>query len=129
LRYLLIHHPEKSFYDFYVPGFVAIMGSVAYSVISPRSAILGDDGLLRFVRDLLIMGVPFMVGALAAVAMGAPGTHLEKRPVGTQLFLDGESLTLQQFVSYLLGYLSFLGLIMLGLAVAASLLRNPIEAW
>ncbi len=64
-------------------------------------------GVLKFARDLLIMAVPFMIGALASVAMGSPGTHMDRRPVGAELVLDGEVLSLRQFVCYLLGYLSF----------------------
>jgi hypothetical protein len=45
------------------------------------------------------MAVPFMIGALASVAMGSPGLHLDKRPVGSDLLLDGEILTLRQFVT------------------------------
>jgi len=51
-------------------------------LVEPKPHIFGDNGLLKFTRDLLIMAVPFMVGALAAVAMGAPGAHLDRRPVG-----------------------------------------------
>jgi hypothetical protein len=89
----------------------------------------GDGGLLRITRDLLMMAVPFMVGALAAVAMGAPGAHLDRRPIGTELYLDGESLTLRRFVCYLLGYLAFLGLITLIVACSAELLRTPVVQW
>jgi len=75
------------------------------------------------------MAVPFMIGALAAVAMGSPGGHLDQRPPGTELHLDGRSLTLRSFMCYLLGYLSFLGLITLGLAVGAGLLHDTVAAW
>jgi hypothetical protein len=75
------------------------------------------------------MAVPFMIGALAAVSMGAPGDHLDRRPVGGELYLNGELLTLRQFVCYLLGYLSFLGLVTLGLAVFAGLMREPVLEW
>jgi hypothetical protein len=98
-------------------------------LIEPKPAIFGDSGLLRFTRDLLVMAVPFMIGALAAVAMGAPGSHLDRRPVGTELHLDGESLTLRRFVCYLLGYLSFLGLITLILACGAEILHNAVLTW
>jgi hypothetical protein len=129
LRYLLIFHPEKSRYDFVIPGIIAVAAWGAYSLVSPKPPIFGDAGLLRFVRDLLIMAVPFMVGALAAVAMGAPGPHLDRRPIGTELHLDGNPLTLRSFTCYLLGYLSFLGLLTLGLSVFASLMHDSVIAW
>lgn len=129
LRYLSIQHPEKTAYDFVVPAILAVCGWGVYTLISPRFPIFSDDGLLRFTRDLLIMSVPFMVGALAAVAMGSPGAHLDRRPLGPPLFLDGELLTLRQFVCYLLGYLSFLGLVTLGGAVVAELMHKTVVFW
>lgn len=129
LRYLAIKHPEKTKYDILVPIVVGLIGWIAYSVISPRPLLFTDAGLLRFARDLLIMAVPFMVGALAAVAMGAPGPHLDRRPIGTQLYLANDALTLRQFLCYLLGYLSFLGLTTLIFVVAAGLMCNPILDW
>lgn len=129
LRYLLIYHPEKTRYDLVVPGILALTGWLAYVAIEPKPPIFGDVGLLRFVRDLLIMGVPFMVGALAAVAMGAPGKHLDRRPAGAELYLDGRMLTLRTFVCYQLGYLSFLGLTTLALAVFAGIMHDSVVAW
>ena len=129
LRYLQIYHPEKTRYDFVVPAAIAAAAWVFYMLIEPKPRLFGDDGLLRFVRDLLVMGVPFMVGALAAVAMGAPGDHLNRRPNGSNLYLDGRALTLRSFVCYLLGYVSFLGLVTLGLSVFASLMRDTVVSW
>ncbi len=129
LRYLAIRHPEKTRYDVLVPLGVGFLGWAAYSMVEPKPVLFGEEGLLRFARDLLIMAVPFMVGALAAVSMGAPGPHLDRRPVGIELCLAGQELTLRQFLCYLLGYLCFLGLITLLLVVAAGLLREAVVAW
>ncbi len=129
LRYLWIYHPEKIRYDFLIPGVISISIWVGYMLLDPKPKLFGDDGLLRFVRDLLIMAVPFMVGALSAVAMGSPGNHLDRRPRGAPLFLDGRPLSLRSFVCYLLGYVSFLGLLTLGLSVGATLMRGPVLIW
>lgn len=129
VRYLVIRGPEKTIYDIYVPVALAVVVWGAYWLVNPKPAIFGDAGLLRFTRDLLIMAVPFMVGALAAVAMGSPGSHLEQRPRGEELHLDGRLLTLRQFVCYLLGYLSFLGLVTLGGAVVAQLFHDDVIVW
>lgn len=126
LRYLAIRHAEKTSYDVIAPIGVAVVACIVYFSIEPKPAIFGENGLLRFTRDLLIMAVPFMIGALAAVSMGSPGAHLDRRPVGTDLLLDGEILTLRQFVCYLLGYLSFLGLLSLIAVVGATLLHDAI---
>ena len=129
VRYLLIEHPEGIRYNFLIPGVVTVGAWIAYAVIEPKPALFGAAGLLQFARDLLIMAVPFMIGALAAVAMGAPGPHMDRRPIGVELYLDGRSLTLRQFVCYLLGYLSFIGSVTLTLVVAALLFHDPILAW
>ncbi|MDP4022432.1 hypothetical protein Q8W71_07345 [Methylobacterium sp. NEAU 140] len=112
-----------------MPLLFGVSGWAIYAALSPKIPLFGDAGLLRFARDLLIMAVPFMVGALASVAMGAPGPAFDRRPVGADLILDGESLTLRQFVCYLLGYLSFLGLLTLGAVVFAGLFHDPVVAW
>lgn len=129
LRYLSITHPEKTRYDLWLPLIVAGIGWVVLVLIQPRPPIFGQEGLLRFARDLLIMAVPFMVGALAAVSMGAPGPHLDRRPIGVELRLDNDVLTLRQFLCYLLGYLSFLGLVSLVAVVSASLLHDAVLSW
>ncbi|MCJ2039228.1 hypothetical protein MKK55_09775 [Methylobacterium sp. J-059] len=97
--------------------------------MSPKFPLFGETGLLRFARDLLVMAVPFLVGALASVSMGTPGPAFDRRPLGAELVLDGEVLSLRQFVCYLLGYLSLVGSITLGLVVFASLMHDPVVAW
>lgn len=129
LRYLKIRHPEKRKYDVFIPLAVGIAGWVVYLLIQPRPPLFGDAGLLRFARDLLIMAVPFMVGALAAVSMGAPGPNLDRRPMGAELWLDNDPLTMRQFLCFLLGYLSFLGLVVLMGVVGAGLLKDGVVAW
>jgi hypothetical protein len=129
LRYLAISHPEKAAYDRLYPALLALAGWVFYWLVTPKPKLFGQGGLLDLTWDLLVMAVPFMVGALAAVAMGSPGGHLDRRPRGVELFLHGKSLTLRQFVCYLLGYLSFLGLVTLGGVAAADLLHDTVIAW
>lgn len=126
LRYLAIRHPEKTYYDFVVPAAWTVVAIAGYWMLDPRPSLFGDAGLLKLVRDLLIMAVPFMIGALAAVAMGAPGPHLDQRLVGSQLILDGEILSSRQFVCYLLGYLCFLGIVVLIGAVIAAVAHDAV---
>lgn len=129
LRYLLIKHPEKTAYDFVVPAVWTVLLFAGYYFVEPKPALFGDGGLIKLTRDLLVMAVPFLVGALAAVAMGSPGLHLDRRLVGAPLFLDGEALTLRQFVCYLLGYLCFIGLAILIATVGATVLHDTVIAW
>ncbi len=129
LRYLQIQHPEKTMYDFIVPSLLGLAVWGVYSLLDPAPKMFGDDGAIRFARDFLIMAVPFMIGALASVAMGLPGPHLDKRAVGAPLYLDGRALTLRQFLCYLLGYLSFVGLVALIAVVVAGLVRPNFLLW
>lgn len=110
LRYLAIQAPEKRFYDITLPAFVGVVGWLGYNLLDPKPPIFGQSGVLVTAQSFLLMAVPFLIGALAAVSMGSPGTHLDRRAVGAGIVLEGETLTLRQFVSYLLGYLCFLGL-------------------
>lgn len=51
--------------------------------------------------------------------MGSSSHNLDKRVPGAGRWLDGELPTLRQFVCYLLGYLSFIGLAtLLGITIA-----------
>lgn len=130
LRYLSIKHEEKQWYDLHLPIIVGVSAWAICLVLAPKLQLFGDNGLLRFTRDLLVMAVPFMVGALASVSMGAPGgSAMDQRMVGVQLVLDGQVVTMRQFVCYLLGYLCLLGLVTLAFVVAASLLRDTVVGW
>jgi len=129
LRYLQIRHPEKRMYDVVIPSIVGVAAWAFYLAIQPRAELFGDAGLLRFARDLLVMAVPFMVGALAAVSMGAPGPNIDRRPMGAELWLDNDALTMRQFLCFLLGYLSFLGLVTLFAVVGAGLMRDAVLHW
>lgn len=128
LRYLAIRHPEKTRYDIALPLVVGLIAWLAYVLLDPRPAIFGDAGLLKIARDILMMVVPFLIGGLAGVAMGAPGPHFDLRPRGAPLYLDGKVLTLRQFMCYLLGYLSFLSFISLLGTVVAQVLHPPIAS-
>jgi hypothetical protein len=128
LRYLWIQHPEKHLYDVKLPVCVAAISWLTYLVLDPKPRLFGADGLLAIVRDVLMMAVPFMIGALATVAM-ASGPNFDHRARGANLLLEGKVLTLRQFVCYLLGYMSFLGLVTLGGVIAAQLLHAPVSVW
>ena len=126
LRYLRIHHPEKTLYDFVIPFGSGLAAWLVYRILFPDLAIFSDAGLVKYTRDLLIMAVPFMVGALATVAMGFPGQHIDRRPPGAELVLDGRVLTLRQFVCYLLGYLCLVALVTLMASIVAPLLQPSV---
>jgi hypothetical protein len=115
LRYLAIIAPEKKFYDVQLPLTVGLTVSILFYVLEPRPSILGTndvDGVAQMMQGFLMMAVPFLIGALATVALASEGKHLDSRAIGSGIFLDGNYLSLRQFVCYLLGYLCFIGLSM-----------------
>lgn len=124
LRYLKIHAPEKGRYDFLIPVVVGLVVWVIYNMLDPKPSLFGPSGLLTSAQNFLMMAVPFLIGALASVAMGSPGGHLDRRTIGAGVVLDGKSLSLRQFVCHLLGYLSFLGLVIF-LIVSISAFVEP----
>ena len=127
LRYLSIVAPEKDFYDRWLPLLAGVGGWLIYNLLDPKPAIFGPSGLLSVVQNFLLLAVPFLIGSLGAVAMGSPGQHLDRRAVGVGILLDGEILTLRQFVSYLLGYLCFVGLVTF-IVVTVAILVQPAVA-
>lgn len=129
LRYLTIKNAEKSRYDIAYPVAFGVLTWGCYWLFTPDVQLFGDGGLLRFGRDLLIMAVPFLFGALAVVATGLPGDHFDERLKGVNLILDGRPLTLRRFVAYLLGYLSFLSMFTLVVIVLAGLVHTDVARW
>lgn len=128
VRYLWISHPEKLKHDIVLPLIIGLATGLACVFLAPQIPLFGDNGVLRFTRDLLVMAVPFAIGALATVAMAGPDGKLDRRPAGAELILDGQVLTLREFVCRLLGYLTFLSLLALLGAVAATLLQATVLA-
>lgn len=114
LKYMQISHPEKIWYDFFIPAGLAVASLSFYFLIDDRPSLFGDGGIAKSLRDILAIAIPFLFGALASVAMGLPGPYFDKRPLGAPLLLDGKALTMRQFVAYLLGYVTFLSLLLLG---------------
>lgn len=129
LRYLAIWHPQKTVYDIYMPITIGIGVWSVQQLLFPTLPIFGDQGALKYTRDFLVMAVPFLVGALATVAMSSPAAHLDRRPDGAELVLSGSILTLRQFVCYLLGYLAFLGIVLLGASIVTPLIHDTVMSW
>lgn len=128
LRYLKITAPEKRFYDRILPALVGGVLWVGFNLLNPRPSLMeAPGGLVPTIQGFLTIAVPFLIGALASVAMGLPGSHLDRRAPGVPILLDGEVLTLRQFVCYLLGYLSFLGVTLLVTTMAVQLVQPTIQ--
>ncbi len=128
LRYLSISHPDRVKYDFLIPAVVCVVIIAIFLFVKPPIALFGENGVLRYIRDTLMMAIPFSIGALATIAM-ASTPPLDRRPPGAELLLDGEVLTLKQFICRLLGYLTFVSIITLAGSIAADLLREQVMSW
>lgn len=119
LRYLAIQAPERQFYDFVLPAIVGTGATVLFCFLDPKPKFFGDDGLVVLIQGFLMMAVPFLIGSLAAVALASDSENLDRRLTGVGVILDGAYLTLRQFMTYLLGYLSFFGLsLFIGMTIA-----------
>lgn len=92
-------------------------------------ALLGDQGLITGVNDLLQVLIGFYIAALAAIAtFHKPG--MDEQMAGDPVTLEEEfrgdvldvSLTRRRFLCYLFGYLAWIGLLVYagGVAIGAS---------
>ncbi|WP_153003764.1 hypothetical protein [Aureimonas ureilytica] len=127
LRYLWIEAATKTRYDFILPTIVGLCLWGSYNLAGSRITVFGADGFLIDLQGLLQMAVPFLIGALATVAMASPGEAIDRRLTGAPVTLDGAMLTTRQFVCYLLGYLSFLGFSLLIFIITIKAFREPVS--
>lgn len=128
LKYLQVYHPEKAKYDITIPLICTICLFAFYVLIDDRPRLFGDNGIAKSLRDILAIAIPFLFGALASVAMGLPGPYFDKRPLGAPLLLNGRALTMRQFVAYLLGYVTFLSLVLLATCFIGDTFHDSIIA-
>lgn len=127
LRYLRIGAPAKRIYDFVLPTICAAILCILYVTLNLGPAATKENGILSDLQSLLTMAVPFLIGALATVAMASPVDALDKRPAGAEIVFEGRVLSLRQFVCYLLGYLSFVGFVLLLMIFSLRALSPPIS--
>ncbi len=126
VRYLWIRAATKAKYDFVLPGLFGSALWGVYNFAGGHLVVFGSDGFLTDIQGLLQMAVPFLIGALATVAMASSGEVIDRRLVGSPVTLDGSMLTTRQFVCYLLGYLSFLGFTLLLLIISLKAFHEPL---
>jgi hypothetical protein len=107
LRYLSIRHDIKYRFDWGWPITLTVLTMALFWVLPVKPEILGDNGVLKAVRDFIALLAAFFVVALAAIATFALET-LDQPMEGTTPTLGGRDLTRRQFVCYLFGYLCVL---------------------
>lgn len=127
LRYITIKHPDKYFFDLFLPLFLA--GIVVFSnhIVSGGLPIASSNGVVIKLAPLIQFLSGFYVAALAAIAAlgnksiddlmsGTPPSAMEP---GVDGVYRPTPLTRRRFLCYLFGYLALLGmfLFMLGIGV------------
>lgn len=108
LKYLKIYHKQKFALDVIFPLVLAFIMCVLYANLPISFAVLGDKGLVSELSDYLKILSGFYIAALAAVATFQNG-NMDVPMDGEPLTLYKQELTRRQFLSYLFGYLSFVG--------------------
>lgn len=116
LAFFLIRHESWWQYNIIYPLVVAAFTTVIYFLLPVRPPLMGDNGILKGIQDLLIVLVPLLIVALAAVAT-SDRTILDTNPAGQQFTVDiglgPRLLTRREFVCYMLGYLTWVSLALL----------------
>ena len=106
LRYLFIRHGAKRAFDFGWPAALSIVTIAIFIVLPVRPPILGDQGFLKSLHDLIGLLAAFFVAALAAVSTVDRKT-LDIPMLGAPPILDRKPLSRRSFICMLFGYLSF----------------------
>jgi len=131
LNYLKIIHPQKSYYDYYIPAIIAIMATGLIYILPVPVRFFGDSGIVAAITGILQILTGFYIASLAAVAtfkkegMDQP---LAGTPVEINIIVRGkkkrENLTRRRFLCLLFGYLALLSIFLYFLGVGSNLLVN-----
>jgi len=128
LKYLLIRHDIKPRFDWAWPLILTIITMLVFWWLPKMPSLLGDEGILKSLRDLIALLAAFFVAALAAVATFAR-EGLDKPMEGKTPTLQGRDLTRRQYVSYLFGYLAFLAFALFFCIVLVQVLAPSFPFW
>jgi len=127
--YLRISHPEKRFYDFYIPIALTLIVTLLLYLVPFSVDIVGSNGMVSIFTNLLQILTGFYIASLTAVATfdrpsmdkvmlgNPPKLRIKYRGQDTI-----ELLTRRRFLSFLFGYLSLLSFILYFLGAFSTLL-------
>jgi hypothetical protein len=120
LRYSRIEHKQKTYVDLYIPAILAIIVCIAYIFLPVQFTIIGKEGIIKSLSAFLQVVSGFYIAALGAIAT-FPNKNMDVLMDGIPLQLDNHPLTRRQFLSYMFGYLAFIGffLVLLGIFTEA----------
>jgi hypothetical protein len=125
-RYLSIRHEIKTRFDWVWPLILTFITMMTFWLLPVTPKILGDDGFLKGVRDLIALFAAFFVVALAAVATFARPS-LDELMQGTSPKLDDRELSRREFVCYLFGYLAVVSFALFLAAVVAQIIAPSLR--
>lgn len=124
--YIRINHPEKRWFDFYVPIFFAVIVSICVFMLPKHIALIGKDGLVSLTNGILQILSGFYIASMAAVATFQKD-GMDAVMDGYPPTLRGKDLTRRKFLTYLFGYLAFLSIAMYFLGGTAQILSKNIS--
>jgi hypothetical protein len=127
IRYLSIHHEIKSRFDWWWPVILTILTMLGFWLLPKPPAILGEQGFLKGIRELIALFAAFFVVALAAVATFARES-LDQPMQGKTPTLDGRDLSRRQFICYVFGYLAVLSFALFLACVLAQIIAPSLRA-
>ena len=119
LNYLRIQHDQKRWLDFFMPAILSLCVCAIYVLLPVRLDLTGDKGLIATLGTYLQVLSGFYIAALAAIAT-FPNKNMDVEMDGVPVALNNHNLTRRQFLSYLFGYLAFIGF---GLVMVGSLVQ------
>ena len=127
LRYWRVKHSAKRSFDYGWPLVLTVVTVGLFMFLPVRPAILGEQGFVKGLHDLIGLLAAFFVAALAAVST-VERKALDAPMIGTPPTLDGLPLSRRQFVCMLFGYLSVLAFVLYLASILAEILAPSLRA-
>ncbi len=126
-RYLRIRHSAKFGFDYGWPLILTVLSVALFMALPVRPAILGSDGFIKGLHDLIGLLAAFFVAALAAVST-VERKALDAPMLGTPPTLGGKPLSRRQFVCFLFGYLSMVAFVLYMASIVAEVVAPSLRA-
>ncbi len=127
--YRSIRHDHMKWYVWIIPGGAALASALVYSILPIRPPLIGSEGVLPRIVDVMALLPGFFISALAAVATFDRPEMDEPlpRPAPTiRVYRSGEwndfELTRRTFLTYLFSYLCIMSLLATVLCLALPLI-------
>ncbi|MDH0447248.1 hypothetical protein [Shewanella sp. GD04112] len=111
LCYIKIYHPEKRWFDYYLPLILSIIICAVLYYLPVPVVFVGKDSLISVVNGILQILSGFYIASMAAVATFNKA-GMDDPMSGQPPTLYGKPLTRRNFLTYLFGYLAFMSIFM-----------------